>query len=417
MLPLILLAAGAYIIGEAVFEDDKYAEGGMMAKGGMMKGRKPDYESKKGEELTKKAIDEEQRMSFLYYQTGFRTTDGRYDDDIKKQAKNNWDDLAVRIQMIVEESIYFSDMANGGMITSISEAKKVIGNVQKSKNEDFSWFVTDLDYEGEEDYDQEYGVHLTDSDLIQLANELKGEGYMAKGGGVVSNYRLTFMNDDGEKKYMTTVAHNKAEAMKEGKWWEKYPDYHIAKGNYKVVSVVEVEDEEDAQDPSYYKIRNQRRRGIRKGDVSYNNDYSSYPTVFNPLGNARMAKGGDVEGEILKEAFFQGGKNGSKAAIGKDFETYEDWIKKNKIKSHKLYEKAFQDGGKSAFNNMKGRDFQTFEEWEKENIDKMAKGGKTQGYDDREDERLAMQRGKIAKKDLKSTHARRDDARFEERGK
>jgi hypothetical protein len=242
MLPLILLAVGTYIIGDAVLEDDKYA------KGGMMKGRKPDYESKKGEELTKKAkelwnsFDEEQRMSFLYYQTGFRTTDGRYDDDIKKQAKNNWDDLAVRIQMIVEESIYFSD----------------------------------------------------------------------------------------------------------------------------------------------------------------------------------MAKGGDVEGKnivILKEAFFQGGKNGSKAAMGKDFETYQDWIKKNKIKSHKLYEKAFQDGGKSAFNNMKGRDFQTFEEWEKENIDKMAKGGKTQGYDDREDERLAMQRGKIAKKDLKSTHARRDDARFEERGK
>lgn len=48
---------------------------------------------------------------------------------------------------------------------------------------------------------------------------------------------------------------------------------------------------------------------------------------------------------------------------------------------------------------------------------KMAQGGHTQGYDDREDERLAMQRGKIAKKDLKSTHARRDDARFEERGK
>jgi hypothetical protein len=49
--------------------------------------------------------------------------------------------------------------------------------------------------------------------------------------------------------------------------------------------------------------------------------------------------------------------------------------------------------------------------------DKYAEGGKTQGYDDREDERLAMKRGKIAKKDLKSTHARRDDARFEERGK
>jgi len=45
------------------------------------------------------------------------------------------------------------------------------------------------------------------------------------------------------------------------------------------------------------------------------------------------------------------------------------------------------------------------------------KGGKTQGYDDKEDERLAMKRGKMSKKDLDSTHARRDDARFEERGK
>jgi hypothetical protein len=34
MLPLILLAGGAYLIGKAVLEDDKYAEGGVMAKGG-----------------------------------------------------------------------------------------------------------------------------------------------------------------------------------------------------------------------------------------------------------------------------------------------------------------------------------------------------------------------------------------------
>ena len=39
---------------------------------------------------------------------------------------------------------------------------------------------------------------------------------------------------------------------------------------------------------------------------------------------------------------------------------------------------------------------------------KMAHGGKTQGYDDKEDERLAMEHGKMSKK---------DDARFEERGK
>jgi hypothetical protein len=40
-----------------------------------------------------------------------------------------------------------------------------------------------------------------------------------------------------------------------------------------------------------------------------------------------------------------------------------------------------------------------------------------QGYDDREDEREGMKHGKIAKKDLKSTKSRRDDAHFETRKK
>lgn len=50
----------------------------------------------------------------------------------------------------------------------------------------------------------------------------------------------------------------------------------------------------------------------------------------------------------------------------------------------------------------------------------MAEGGKSQGYDDREDERLGMKYGKIKDKDFdgshnKMEHSRRDDARFEER--
>jgi hypothetical protein len=50
------------------------------------------------------------------------------------------------------------------------------------------------------------------------------------------------------------------------------------------------------------------------------------------------------------------------------------------------------------------------------------KGGKTQGYDDKKDESLAMKRGKIADKDFKGSlkkkeRSRRDDAQFEERGK
>jgi hypothetical protein len=145
--------------------------------------------------------------------------------------------------------------------------------------------------------------------LIEKARtEMAKDGIkFAKGGGVLSNYRLTFMNDNGEKKYMTTESYNKVEAMKEGKWWEKNPDYHIAKGNYKVVSVVEVEeDEDDDKDTSSYKIRNERRRGIRGKGVTYNSDYTSYPNVFNPLGKPRyedggmMADGGVTEKEVVE---------------------------------------------------------------------------------------------------------------------
>lgn len=54
--------------------------------------------------------------------------------------------------------------------------------------------------------------------------------------------------------------------------------------------------------------------------------------------------------------------------------------------------------------------------------DYMADGGKTQGYDDKKDESLGMTRGKLSLKDFvgnraQKEHARRDDARFEERGK
>jgi succinate dehydrogenase/fumarate reductase flavoprotein subunit len=54
----------------------------------------------------------------------------------------------------------------------------------------------------------------------------------------------------------------------------------------------------------------------------------------------------------------------------------------------------------------------------------MAKGGSTheQGYDDREDESLAMRHGKIARKHFvgshkRKEHSRRDDAHFETRHK
>ena len=60
--------------------------------------------------------------------------------------------------------------------------------------------------------------------------------------------------------------------------------------------------------------------------------------------------------------------------------------------------------------NLKPKKFEFTEE-------EMEEAKKKQGYDDREDEREAMKHGKIAKKDLKTTKARRDDAHFETRKK
>jgi hypothetical protein len=66
----------------------------------------------------------------------------------------------------------------------------------------------------------------------------------------------------------------------------------------------------------------------------------------------------------------------------------------------------------------RGIDPYSWDSWAK--TGEYAKGGHTQGYDDREDERLAMEHGKISDKDFGGSHeqrehSRRDDARFEER--
>jgi hypothetical protein len=80
-------------------------------------------------------------------------------------------------------------------------------------------------------------------------------------------------------------------------------------------------------------------------------------------------------------------------------------------------EDNFNEGYVAQMDNQKKGDYYNIDEWDILHKENMAHGGKTQGYDDKEDERLAMEHGKMAKKDLDSTHARRDDARFEERGK
>jgi hypothetical protein len=88
---------------------------------------------------------------------------------------------------------------------------------------------------------------------------------------------------------------------------------------------------------------------------------------------------------------------------------------------------TYKDKAKGGFDEKKkegpksvGTGKPKFEYKKGENMEQKSKVVKAetkegQGYDDKEDERLAMKHGKIASKDLKTTKARRDDAGFEKR--
>jgi len=103
-------------------------------------------------------------------------------------------------------------MADGGIVTTIDEAKKIIGDVEKSNNKQYSWYVPNVDdyeednYEEDYDHDQKYGTHLSDKGLIELANEIKG-GMMAKGGMTKKSYKTQGYDDKEDERL----------AMKHGK--------------------------------------------------------------------------------------------------------------------------------------------------------------------------------------------------------
>jgi len=199
--------------------------------------------------------------------------------------------------------------------------------------------------------------------------------------------------------------------------------------------------------------KEQIKKGLKDGSV----DYEGRPNRSDktPKKQYKLAHGGDVDNEnaemVLSKAkelehhadelknvvkpnskveAWEVAKMERAATDASDVTHYED--------GKKMYMKK-ADGGMMAKGGMtkKERDLKSKEElkefMKEKGIEKVvfknntvsvkpyAKGGmtkksyKTQGYDDKEDERLAMKHGKMAGKDLKNTRARRDDARFEER--
>jgi len=64
----------------------------------------------------------------------------------------------------------------------------------------------------------------------------------ARGGGILSKYKIIFENENGETEMLITEAYNKAEAMKVGKFMEKQNN-QFSRGNYKAQKVEEILDE------------------------------------------------------------------------------------------------------------------------------------------------------------------------------
>ena len=109
--------------------------------------------------------------------------------------------------------------------------------------------------------------------------------------------------------------------------------------------------------------------------------------------------------------------------IGAKKEAVAKFVEKNNIDTNKLNSdlKSGQVYFLDVITAIVGKPNNKYEkEIVKKYGNKMAMGGKTQGYDAREDERLGMEYGKMSGKDFDGSHAmrehsRRDDARFEER--
>jgi hypothetical protein len=142
----------------------------------------------------------------------------------------------------------------------------------------------------------------------------------------------------------------------------------------------------------------QIKKGKKRGTIDYEgrpNRSDVYPKGQQGKSYAKLAKGGMVDtDEQVYELIHK------KAPEKKGFFTLskEDFVK---AKSMGLRYDENKDG------------------W----VKKMSDGGMMdQGYDDKEDERLGMEDGKLASKDFIGSrkhrkHSRRDDAQFEERGK
>jgi len=136
----------------------------------------------------------------------------------------------------------------------------------------------------------------------------------------------------------------------------------------------------------------------------------------------KLEKGGELDEKYEIELFFKGlsgdgRKIGKYVITQKTLDRLNEYLREDWSQSISLDVIDESDKKPTSWYDLKSDVYKKSAEkfGKMEDGGMMAKGGMSQGYDDREDERLGMKDGKMSMKDLDSTHARRDDARFEER--
>jgi hypothetical protein len=332
-------------------------------------------------------------------------------------------------------------MAKGGNITPKEKMIKELQKLQRELNSSrLSQYREGDESDNEKSRQRERASKLARFNEIldvlhQDDNKMADGGMMAKGGNVVGKSGSTYKLE----------------------MWDSFDDMvHEKKKPYKIVYS---ENESKLRDLSE---EHQEKDGSTKLYKKRNGKYMNIATFLEDGGY--MAKGGEVnfydivdsikyleyDGDPSDLRLFSDERFNWGADNPEDYEKAEKEIDNIKYKGNGWEIYATYDGSSYSY-WMESQEEQNYISivilFQKEKIDKSeiekikealqdahddaeniadkydynpsnyAKGGKTQGYDDREDERLAMKYGKIKSKYLDSTKARRDDARFEERGK
>ena len=207
-------------------EDEEYAKGGSIKKG--------NYSYIPQEEIDYLVTEYGKKID------GSKLLDGAYAKGNTKAPK------MVRTQFEEEDYEYGDGGSIGKKPISIVFLEEkgyydtVADSVTGEDKEDDIYGISD--WLNDLDTNRELGSNLMSHSKSAYNYIMKNKTKMAKGGGVLSRYKIIFENDKGEKESMNTEAYSKSEAMKIGKFFEKQKDYQFYRGKFKAVEVIEIDE-------------------------------------------------------------------------------------------------------------------------------------------------------------------------------